>query len=268
MGYEIKRFRCDNGRDEYDYKTIRFVRAARCTTYEPCPPYAHHENGVAEQMIRTITEKAWAMMIDSQAPIQLWGEAVNTAVYLHQRSPNEGLKRKNHRDGYQAPYETPYEMVHGVGKPTHDADGNRILYQAPLHNLRRFGCYASRLIPEVQRGDKFGPRSKPCMMVGYLHDSETLWRIWDPEFHRVKAQPEVVIDEERNAHMSCQHGSNEIDIFGLPEGEEYVEETDTGDEPLRGQDRQPTQIGKRSTSHMHEAPDKEAENIAHSRRLR
>jgi hypothetical protein len=56
--------------------------------------------------------------------------------------------------------------------------------------------------------------------------------------------------------MSCQHGSNEIDIFGLSEDEEYVEETDTGDEPLR--DSQPTQIGKRSKSHMHEAPDEEA----------
>jgi len=266
MGYEIKRFRCDDGRGEYDNKTFRYVLAACGTTYEPCPPYAQHKNGVAERMIHTITEKAQAMMIDSQAPIQLWGEAVNTAVYLHQRSPNEGLKRKDDHDGYKALYETPYEMLHGFGKPTHNADGNEISYQASLRNLRRFGCYASRLIPEVQRRGKFGPRSKPCMMVGYTQDSKTLWRIWDPEFQRVKAQSEVVFDEERNAHMSCQHGSNEINIFGLPEGEEYVEETDTGDEPLRGQDIQPT-IGKRSKSHMHEAPDKEAEN-AHSRRLR
>ena len=59
--------------------------------------------------------------------------------------------------------------------------------------------------------------------------------------------------------MSCQHGSNEIHIFGLPEDEEYVDEIDTGGEPLRGQDSQPTQIRKRCTSHMHEAPDEEAE---------
>jgi hypothetical protein len=89
-------------------------------------------------MICTITEKRWAMMIDSPAPNQFWGEAVNTAVYLHQRSPNEGLKR-NDRDGYKAPYEMPYEMLHGIGKPTHDADGNEISYEASLHNLRRFG---------------------------------------------------------------------------------------------------------------------------------
>jgi len=88
------------------------------------------------------------------------------------------------------------------------------------------------------------------MMVGYTHDSKTLWRIWDPEFKKVKAQSEVVFDEERNAHMSCQYGSNEIDMFGLSEDEEYVDETDTGGEPLRGQDSQPTQISKRSKSHM------------------
>jgi hypothetical protein len=74
----------------------------------------------------------------------------------------------------------------------------------------------------------------------------------------VKAQPEVVFDEERNAHMSCQHGSNEIYIFGLPEDEEYVDEIDTGDEPLRGKDSHSTQIGKRFRSHMHKAPDEGA----------
>jgi len=197
MGYEIKRFRCDNGQGEYDNKNCRYVFAACGTTSDPCPPSGHHKHGVAERMIRTITEKAPAMMIDSQAPIQFWGEAVNTAVYLHQRSLNEGLKRRNVRDGYQAPYETPYEMLHGFGQPTHDADGNEISYIASLHNLRRFGCYASRLIPEVLRCQgKFGPRSKPCKMVGYTHDSKTFWRIWDPEFQKVKAQSEVVFDKE------------------------------------------------------------------------
>jgi len=86
-------------------------------------------------MIPTIPEKGRAMVIDSPGPIQFWGEAVNTAVYLHQRSTNEGLKR-NDRDGYEAPYEMPYEMLHGFGKPMHDADGNEISYQASLHNLR------------------------------------------------------------------------------------------------------------------------------------
>jgi len=124
MGYEIKQFRWDNGQGEYDNKTLRDVLVARGTSYEPCRLYAHHKYGVAEHMICTITAKARAMMIDSQAPIQFWGEAINTTVYLHQRSQNEGLKRYD-RNGYQAPYETTYEMLHGFGKPTHDADGKR-----------------------------------------------------------------------------------------------------------------------------------------------
>jgi hypothetical protein len=119
--------------------TYQYVLTARSTRYEPGPPYAHHKNGVDDRMVCTITEKARAMMIDSQAPIHFWGEAVNSAVYLHQRSPNEGLKR-NDCNGSQAPYEMQYEMLHGFSKPTHDADGNEISYKTSLHNLRRFGC--------------------------------------------------------------------------------------------------------------------------------
>jgi len=76
------------------------------------------------------------------------------------------------------------------------------------------------------------------MMVGYTHSPMTLWRIWDPSFQKGKAQSEVVLDEEKNAHMACLHESNEIDtdMFGLPEDKEYIKETDPRDEPLRRHD--------------------------------
>jgi len=93
MGYEIKNFWWVDGWGEYDNMTSPYVLAAHGTTYKPCHPYAHHKIVVAERMIRTITEKARLMMIDSQVPVQFWREAVNTGVYLHQRSPNEGRKR-------------------------------------------------------------------------------------------------------------------------------------------------------------------------------
>jgi hypothetical protein len=32
-------------------------------------------------------------------------------------------------------------------------------------------------------------------MVGYVHDSTTLWRIWDPEHNTVKAQSDVIFDK-------------------------------------------------------------------------
>jgi hypothetical protein len=76
-------------------------------------------------MFHTINEKAPAMMIDSQAPIRFWGETFYTAVYLRQRSPNEGVKR-NDRDGCQQQYEMPYEMLQECGSPTHDVGGNEM----------------------------------------------------------------------------------------------------------------------------------------------
>jgi len=55
LGYEIKRSLCDIGLGEYDNMTFRYVLVARRTTYESCPPYARHINGVAECMIWTVT---------------------------------------------------------------------------------------------------------------------------------------------------------------------------------------------------------------------
>ena len=67
-----------------------------------------------------------------------------------------------------------------------------------------------------------GARSKPaCMMVGYVHNSTTLWRIWDPEFKTVKSQSEVIFDEERNAYSSC--AQEKEDMFGLKSKESTVE---------------------------------------------
>jgi len=60
-------------------------------------------------------------------------------------------------------------------------------------------------------------------MVGYVHNSTTLWSIWDPAFLVLKSQSDVIFDEERNAHISCPHG-DQTDIFEIPEEKEYIEE--------------------------------------------
>ena len=45
-------------------------------------------------MIGTLTEKARTMMLDSQAPMEFWAEAVLTACYLHARTPSRALDGK------------------------------------------------------------------------------------------------------------------------------------------------------------------------------
>ena len=45
--------------------SFKMLLARSGTSFELCPPYAHHKNDVAECMVATITEKARAMPIDS-----------------------------------------------------------------------------------------------------------------------------------------------------------------------------------------------------------
>jgi len=86
-------------------------------------------------------------------------------------------------------------------------------------------------------------------MVGYTHESTTLWRIWDPDFHVVRTQSEVIFDKEQNAYVSCTTAG--IDIFGLPENAEYIEELHTGDGLLRAQN---TAIGTGGDGLLHGRP--------------
>jgi len=54
-----------------------------------------------------------------------------------------------------------------------------------------------------------------------------------PNFQVVRAESEVIFDEERNAYISCT--TDGIDIFGLSEDAEYIEELHTGDGLLQAQ---------------------------------
>jgi transposase InsO family protein len=214
-GFDIKRFRCDNGRGEYDNNLFRSILRINGILFEPSPPYAQHKNGISERTIGAITEKARAMMIDSQVPLGFWGEAVMTAAYLHRRTPHKFLRGKS-----------PHEVLNG-----HNA--NPAPPPAPIHHLRRFGCRAYRLIPEEQRLDKkLGERSRKCMMVGYVHHTTKLWKLYDPEFKKVLHCSDVEFDEDVNCYISCPTMNDDgIDPFGLPTREpihvEYYESEPT-----------------------------------------
>ena len=57
-------------------------------------PYTQEQNGVSERLNRTLVESARSMLIYAKMPLKFWAEAVNTAVYLHNRSPTSALKDK------------------------------------------------------------------------------------------------------------------------------------------------------------------------------
>lgn len=105
-------------------------------------------------MIHTISTKARSLLLDSCLEDIFWAEAVNTATYLHPRSPSTSLHGR-----------TLYEVLTGR-KPE-------------LQHLRRFGSTAHKLIPPEQRNGKFSLHSRQCLMLGYVHDITKIWRLWN-----------------------------------------------------------------------------------------
>jgi hypothetical protein len=70
--------------------------------WEKSYAYAHHQQGMAERLNRTITAIIRTLLLDTNIPSALWTELAHTAVYLRNRSPTRALKDK-----------TPYEAYWG-----------------------------------------------------------------------------------------------------------------------------------------------------------
>ena len=81
------------------------------------------------------------MIYHPKVPLKFWAEAVNTAVYLHNRSPTSALKDK-----------TPFECWFGE--------------KLDVSNLRVFGCICFVHIPDNLR-KKLDPKSTKAIFVDY-----------------------------------------------------------------------------------------------------
>jgi hypothetical protein len=179
QGYRIKEFRCDNGMGEYSNHAFLDELGKARISFEPSLSFTQRKNGVSERMIRTLNSKARAMLLDTRLPSNFCAESINTACYLHQRTPSSSVNGLS-----------PYEMLNGT--------------EPKLHHLKRFGCLVYKHVPKEQQDKKFGSRSKPCMILGYVHKITKVWRIWgfDGGSHSRRRAMEcsnMIFEEEINA---------------------------------------------------------------------
>ncbi|WVZ23541.1 hypothetical protein V8G54_002085 [Vigna mungo] len=90
----------------------------------------------------------------SNLPIDFWGECILTAGYLINRTPSEVLNGN-----------TPFEMLYGV--------------PPSLQHLRGFRCLCY-VHNKGRHGDKFAPKSKRCIFLGYPYGKKG-WKVFDLE---------------------------------------------------------------------------------------
>lgn len=90
FGTKISLLTTDN-RGEYESnEMITFCKRKGIKKVETIP-YTPQQNGVAERFNRTLIEKVCAIIIESDVPKYLWGEAIYAATHVVNRSPTKAL---------------------------------------------------------------------------------------------------------------------------------------------------------------------------------
>jgi len=197
----IKRYHADNG--VFTSKAFRDSCIKHCQPLTFCGVDAHHQNGIAERYIRTITEHARTMLIHAILHwpdiIQesLWPFAVKLAIDIHNSTP------------------TPSGLC-----PLEIFSGHKNIHPNNLSNFHTFGCPIFVLDPSLCQNHKI-PKWKPRSRVGvYLGQSSehassvplvlsTTTGLVSPQFH--------VVFDDKFSTVDCLHSNklpaNWADLF-------------------------------------------------------
>lgn len=153
---KIRIIATDNGTE---YTNTAFQRQLKVdgTDHQLSSPYTKEQNGEIERINRTIIAKVLSMLIGSNLPQYMWGEAVTTAVYLYNRTPHSKLD-----------YKTPYEAYYGI-KPN-------------INNIKTFGSlvYFKRKGPTTI---KLAQKGILGLLIGFGTDSSH-YKVYDLEYNR------------------------------------------------------------------------------------
>mmetsp|Transcript_1343 Transcript_1343/g.3991 ORF Transcript_1343/g.3991 Transcript_1343/m.3991 type:complete len:137 (-) Transcript_1343:170-580(-) len=88
---KTKRLKSDNA---LEYKGMRPLLRELGIQWDPCAPYTPSGNGIAERMVRTVTERLRATIFGSGLGEDFWPEALPTVVKNLNGTPRKFLKGK------------------------------------------------------------------------------------------------------------------------------------------------------------------------------
>lgn len=178
-GVQILGYRGDNGIYRSRDFTNDLLRLGQSIKFSGVG--AHHQNGIAERAIQTISASARSMLIHAmihwpgEVSLHLWPFAVEYAVYLWNLTPQMSSNR------------SPSELFFGV---TSD--------HSVLSDIKCWGCPAYVLDPTIQDGKKlprWNPRSKLGQFLGRSREhGDSVGRIRNLKTGAITAQFHVVYD--------------------------------------------------------------------------
>lgn len=161
--------RCDNG-GEYKSNHMMDWCKTKGIQMDFTIPYSPQLNGKAERLNRTIMDKARALIFETIQDKTMWGEAVQVAVFLINRTPTKTVKT------------TPYQMWYDK-KPN-------------LKYLQIFGisAYAKKL----GHLKKLEERSKKFIFVGYAPNG---YRLFDKENKKIVISRDVIFEKHSTSEI-------------------------------------------------------------------
>ncbi|CAL1698121.1 unnamed protein product [Somion occarium] len=168
-------YRSDGG-GKYESAQLTAYFKTKGIHHEKTNAYTPQENGVAECMNRTLVEMARTMLEDAGLPKSLWGDAIQYAAYIINRTPTRSLP--NNR--------TPHE-VHTGNIPS-------------VAHLRIFGCKAYAHVPTEKRR-KLDSKSFECMFIGFAENQKAYKLLHHPS-DRVHTSRDVRFDEGEDSKIT------------------------------------------------------------------
>ncbi len=220
-GKKIKILRTDNGGEYCSDELMRFFEK-NGIHHQTTISYTPEQNGLAERMNRTLIEKAKCMLFDSGLGKIFWGEAVNTAAYLINRTVSSVLCDK-----------TPEEIW-----------TNKTV---DVSKIRIFGSKIMVHVPK-QRRRKLDAKSIEMIFVGYDSNKKG-YRCINPINNKLIISRDVIFFENHNVdevRIPAHHeGEN---VTGSKEDDILDEENETTGSSIEIEDNNITTIDLNSSS--------------------
>lgn len=211
-GHGIKILQTDNG-TEFVNENMKKYMDGNGIRHRRSVPYTPEQNGSVEREMRTIVEAARSMLHMKDIKYALWAEAMNTAVYILNRTGTSTVKGK-----------TPYELWYDK--------------QASIEHFHVFGTEVYVHIPKQKR-HKLDAKAKKCLFVGYDENVKG-FRVYDPASNKVEFARDVKFLTE---------AVDGVGIVTENTNEDDSDETACADQPAENVERlPPVRIQRRRNS--------------------